>query len=226
MDQLQMTGHDTNAFCLEDLSFDTVILCDGDFPTHPIPLNVLHRASHLCCCDGAGRHCLEKGITPWAIVGDGDSLGSEFRLRHADLFHLVSEQDDNDQTKATRFCMKQGARSVAYLGSTGKREDHTLGNISLLVRYAREFHLRVVMLTDHGYFLPAQGRLSLKSFPRQQVSVFNVDCRQLSSQGLKWPITAFTSAWQGTLNEAEGHEVVIEGDGWFLVYATYEAKQA
>ena len=63
--------------------FDSVILCDGDFPSHPNALAVLRNASYLCCCDGAGMRCMEDhGITPDAIVGDGDSLPTEFKQRH------------------------------------------------------------------------------------------------------------------------------------------------
>ena len=74
---------------------------------------------------------------PDAIVGDGDSLPEALKQQYAHLLHLEDEQDYNDMTKATRFCMQRGARKIAYIGATGKREDHTLGNISLLAYYCK-----------------------------------------------------------------------------------------
>ena len=167
-------------------SFDAVVLCDGDYPSHAVALSILQHAKYLVCCDGAGMHYILHGGTPDAIVGDGDSLPDDFKRRYADLVHLVDEQDDNDQTKATRFCMKQGMRRIAYLGCTGKREDHTLCNISLIMRYMREWGLDVTMITDTGYFVPASGLQAFETFARQQVSIFNFGCTRLSAEGLKW----------------------------------------
>ena len=206
-------------------SFDAVILCDGDYPTHRVPLGILQSARLLVCCDGAGMNHILHGGTPHAIVGDGDSLPDDFKGRYADIFHPVDEQEDNDQTKATRFCMERGCRRIAYLGSTGRREDHTLGNISLLMRYRREFGLDVTMVTDNGYFTPAQGCQQFASFARQQVSIFNFGCTRLSGKGFKWSPYVYKEMWQGTLNEAVGDEVTLDGDGEYLVFRTFEAKE-
>ena len=84
--------------------FDAVILADGEFPTADIPLQILREANFLCCCDGAAAKAFAQGFMPDAIVGDGDSLTPEFKTRYAAIIHQESEQDDNDLTKATRFC--------------------------------------------------------------------------------------------------------------------------
>ena len=33
---------------MEKEEFDTVILCNGEFPTHPKSLEILHNAKYLC----------------------------------------------------------------------------------------------------------------------------------------------------------------------------------
>ena len=207
-------------------TFDAVILCDGDYPHHATPLGILGGARMLVCCDGAGMNHILHGGTPQAIVGDGDSLPDDFKRRYADILHLVSEQEDNDQTKATRFCLEHGATTIAYLGSTGKREDHALSNISLLMRYAREMNLRVTMVTDNGYFTPANGPASFESFEGQQVSIFNFGCSRLTGKGFKWAPYAYRELWQGTLNEAVGSSVQIDADGPYLIFRTFEKKQS
>ena len=205
-------------------TFDAVILCDGDYPSHPIPLSILNHAKYLVCCDGAGMNHILHGGTPDAIVGDGDSLPDDFKRRYADILHLVSEQEDNDQTKATRFCIAQGCHRIAYLGSTGKREDHALCNISLLMRYMRDFHLDVTMITDNGYFTPASGTSRFETFSHQQISVFNFGCKQLEGKGFKWNLYPYQEFWQGGLNEPLGNEVTIKADGDYLIFRTFEPK--
>lgn len=203
---------------------ETVIVGNGDFPSSGIPLGILRRARYVCCCDGAVEQVVSHGIIPDAIAGDGDSLSAEMRERFNGIIHLFDEQDDNDQTKATRFCAANGIRSIAYIGSTGRREDHTLGNISLLTRYMSEFGIEPVMVTDYGYFVPARGRMEFQSFRGQQVSVFNFGTKDMSSTGLKWDVYPFSSWWQGTLNEALGDSFTICSDGDYIVFRTFEGK--
>ena len=205
--------------------FDAVILCDGDYPSHPIAMSILQHAKYLVCCDGAGMKLILHGGTPNAIVGDGDSLPNDFKRRYADILHIVNEQEDNDQTKATRFCMAQGCHRIAYLGSTGKREDHALGNISLLMRYMKDFQLDVTMITDNGYFTPAIGIQNFESFSGQQISIFNFGCSSLTGKGFRWAPYPYQELWQGALNEALGEEVTIEADGNYLLFHTFDAKK-
>lgn len=119
-------------------SFDAVVLCDGDYPSHAVALSILQHAKYLVCCDGAGMHYILHGGTPDAIVGDGDSLPDDFKRRYADLVHLVDEQDDNDQTKATRFCMKQGMETHCLPGMHGQaRRPYALQHLADHAIYAR-----------------------------------------------------------------------------------------
>lgn len=222
-----MTNLVNNIFPLidADATFDAVILGNGDYPTHEVPLSILANASFLCCCDGAALQLMaHSDRLPDAIVGDGDSLPDSFKRDYARLLHLVNEQEDNDLTKATKYCAAQGYRRIAYIGTTGRREDHTLGNISLMVRYMKELSLDVTMITDYGWFVPAWGRSVFHSFVGQQLSIFNVDSRHIEGEGLGWKTYAYDQLWQGTLNEAKTDEVVLDADGMYLVFRTFSSK--
>ena len=121
----------------------------------------------------------EKGIHPNAIVGDLDSIPADLRKRYADRIHHVEDQEINDLSKSIRFAHAQGYREVLILGATGLREDHTLGNISLLMEYAPLFK-RVEMLSDYGLFTPILETTTFASYPGQQISIF----RSLSKRRL------------------------------------------
>ena len=206
-------------------SFDAVVLASGDFPTHTVPLALIGGARMLVACDSAGEDLLRRGITPTAIVGDCDSMSAAFRQQYKDIIHRVDEQDYNDLTKATRFCISRGCRSIAYVGCTGKREDHTLGNISLMNFFRRELHIAPMMFTDYGTFVPASGSTVFRTFARQQISIFNLSCTRLEGEGLRWQPYPFEAMWQGTLNEAMGDEVTLRGDADYIVFLTYERKE-
>ena len=197
--------------------FDAVILANGDFPQAEIPLDLLSRAPFVCVCDGAVNHYPLAD----AIVGDGDSVPENLR----DRLIQIEEQEDNDLTKATRYCLSKGMRRIAYLGATGQREDHTLGNISLIVRYVQEMGIEPLLATDYGWFVVAEGESTFESFKGQQVSIFNMTCNALSSEGLLWQAYPYRQWWQGTLNESAGDAFTLKGDGFYLVYRTYQAKE-
>jgi len=191
---------------------------------------ILRTAENLIVCDGALEDLLEYDIEPTAVVGDGDSLSEELKQRYAHIYHPISEQEFNDLTKATLFArshLKMDASThtrprFCYLGATGKREDHTLGNISLMLYYYRQLAIDPVMVTDYGYFVAASGTMRFESFPGQQVSIFNATCKELSSNGLKWDIFPFSELWQGTLNEALSNEFTIQADGDYIIYRTHK----
>ena len=202
-------------------AFEAVIIANGDFPTHPVPLEILHEACFVVACDGA----INKYSEAHAVVGDGDSTPTKYRER----LIQIDEQDDNDLTKATRYCLAHcpplcahhSPLRIAYLGATGKREDHSLGNIALLMRYYRDMGVEPVMFTDYGFFTPAQGDRTFESEPGQQVSIFNFGCTAIASEGLKWHSYAYREWWQGTLNEALSSHFSLHADGCYMVYQTY-----
>ena len=210
-----------------ETTYDAVILAAGDYPTHPVAQGILQHAPYIVCCDGAAQPLIHHGHMPNAIVGDGDSLPAHIKEQYPHLIHTVKEQEYNDLTKSTKFVIRELGTSdirIAYLGCTGQREDHTLGNISLMAFYHREFHIRPVMYTDHGVFFPALGTQTFPCFPRQQVSIFRVSGSSLTSEGLKWDAYPYNELWQGTLNEALANSFTIHSDGEYIIYRTYEEK--
>lgn len=200
---------------------EVVILADGDFPTGVVAAALLHNALRVVCCDGAAVRFTAQGGVPQAIVGDGDSLPAELRARYADCIVHVAEQESNDLTKAVRYCMEQGWREMVILGATGRREDHTLGNISLLLNYM-ELGVAVRMVTDYGLFDPVAGEVAVESYAGQQVSLFADRRAVIRGVGLKYPLPTHLSGWwSGTLNEALGDVFTLRVTEPSLLYRLF-----
>jgi len=200
---------------------DTVILANGEFPSHPIALSLLDNCKYLVCCDGAINNLVKAGKQPDAIVGDCDSLSEENLVRFAGIIHRIPEQETNDLTKAVHFCLQQGRTKLTILGATGKREDHTIANVSLLCEYMKDAD--VEMVTDYGIFTAIGTDSLFESKAGQQVSLFCIDRCRLTSYNLLYPIKdqIFTNWWQATLNESEDVEFRIDTDGRVIVYRVF-----
>ncbi len=210
-----------------------VILAAGDFPTHPVPLQVLREADFVVCCDSAYREIKneELGMKNYIVVGDGDSLSEQDKRQLGDRWLQIEEQDYNDLHKAMEYATEQFTihnSQFTIIGATGKREDHTIGNISYLVTFADEHPgADIEMLTDYGRFVAMTGGRNFASFPRQQVSIFTMEPNKpIYSDGLKWPLETFYARlwWQASLNEALGTEFSLRTEGQLVVFQTYEPK--
>ena len=206
-----------------DFEPEAVVVDAGDFPKSEFVLGMLTRCKNVVCCDGAANRYMEEMGVPWRIVGDCDSLSAECVEMYGHIIRQIAEQDTNDQTKAVTYLSERGFRRIAILGATGKREDHALGNISLLIEYARR-GLDVRIYSDFGVFVPMRDEIIIETEVRQQVSVFNFGADCIRAEGLRYPLYDFKQWWQGTLNEATGTEVRIECDGEMLVYVAFERK--
>lgn len=200
----------------------TVIIANGEFPTHPRPLSYIENANRIICLDGALEACLKNNITPDAIVGDGDSISTALRKQYAPLLHIFTDQETNDLTKAVTYCIKNGFLTIKIIAATGKREDHTLGNISLLLEYMSDCEIE--MITNYGIFTPISSTTVFKSIAGQQVSIFNLDGTPITSHNLKYPLNEYVldNLWKGTLNESLGKAFTIVTEGRTLVYQTFE----
>lgn len=200
-----------------------VIVADGLFPTHELPLKYLAEASLIVACDGASDTLLKHGIMPDAVVGDLDSVSDATREIVKKRLHEDKEQETNDLTKAVNFASSRGFKSIVVLGATGKREDHTIGNLALMLTYGET--LNIVTITDYGIYMPLQKSTILDTKPGQQISIFcNNPQAFVSSKGLKYSLDELQlkNWWMGTLNEAVETEVEIAfSEGQVLVGLMY-----
>ncbi|HBI81203.1 MAG TPA: thiamine diphosphokinase [Bacteroidales bacterium] len=201
-----------------------VILADGEFPSHTKPLNELLYAPILVCCDGAIEKLDSLAITPTALVGDLDSVKEPLKHKFKSIMYHDPDQNTNDLTKAVKWCLNQRIKNIVIVGATGKREDHTLGNIGLLCNYAR-MGAHVTMLTDTGTLKPLLASATIESYTGQQVSIFSPNNQTIiSTKNLKYPIVnqPLTELWMGTLNESLGKQFEITfSPGPLIIYQKY-----
>lgn len=202
---------------------DAVVVANGSFPQHSAALAILSHAQCIVCCDGAADKLIAHGIEPSYIIGDLDSVSDAIKQKHADKLIHIPEQDTNDQTKAVEWLIQNGYTYATILGATGQREDHTIGNISLLAEYSTKIEVRLI--TDYGIFTPVQNHAVFSSYSGQAVSIFSIYPHvAMRTHGLAYPIDnkILCAWWQGTLNKATDStfEIDIHG-GQCIVFQAF-----
>ena len=195
------------------------IIGNGSFPEAEYPRYLLDSADVRICCDGALVHMVEAGIVPDAVVGDMDSLPEDLKAEYAGIIVEVPDQDTNDQTKALKYLLEQypDVDSIHFLGATGRREDHTIGNMSLLMEYERMFHLQergidADMVSDYSTIFAVTDSCTLDVGEGRSFSIFTPDTSlRISSEGLQWPLddVVFDNWWKAELNRASADRVSL-----------------
>lgn len=199
----------------------TVIIANGRFPTHSLPLSCIERATYIVCSDGAANEFIKKGGKPDAIVGDCDSISKENRERYANILFPNKDQETNDLTKSVQFCVERGSKEIVIVGGTGKREDHTIANISLLADYISI--VDIVMITNWGVFTPIKSTTEFKSYKGEKVSIFSIDQVKLTTENLQYPLNnrVLNNWWEGSLNISLADSFKIRTTGRTIVYQAY-----
>lgn len=206
------------------MASSAIIIAKGTFPHHPIPLSFIQEAEFIVCCDGAADEFIAHEGIPSAIVGDGDSISPANRERFQEILHINKDQETNDLTKSLTFCAQKGIQDIIIVGGTGRREDHTLGNISLLAEYiTMEKISTVIMATNWGIFTPIQSNKVFKSFKGEAVSLFSIDKEPITTYNLEYSINnrVLTNWWQGSLNVSLGDSFTVETQGRVIVFQAY-----
>ena len=192
-----------------------VIICKGEFPKREYPLYLIQSADYIICCDGAAAtYDRRQGKIfgherkPDAVIGDLDSISPAMKRKYADVLVKVDEQNYNDLNKAVRYALTRydDIDSIHILGAGGMREDHTVGNLSYLMEYAKELDgLKERVILDGINVRP-----ELHIGEGREISIFSADnTLKIKSEGLTWKTddVVFDNWWKATLNKACADEV-------------------
>ncbi len=204
-----------------------VIICDGVFPKKEYPRYLIQNADYIACCDGAFGAYLRRMDAifgcerlPDVVIGDMDSISPRLKKEYEALIVVDQNQDNNDQTKAVEYVLENVSdiSEIHILGATGKREDHSIANISLLMEYMRNYGLEekgiyLDMISDFSTAIPITDSISLDCGVGRRISIFTPDPGlRIKSKGLVWPLddVIFDNWWKASLNKASADTVYLE----------------
>ena len=105
----------------------------------------------ILCADGGADHAFRLGVVPTGIAGDLDSVNPEillqFQEQGVEIRKYSPVKDEADTQITLNWAFEFGPSEVLLLGCTGKRLDHTLANIHMLLRGAIR-GVRVILVNE------------------------------------------------------------------------------
>ena len=172
-------------------------------------------------CDCGLDHVDGLGRAPDLIVGDFDSHPAPDLA--AETITLPREKDDTDTVYAVKEALRRGYEQFLLLGVIGGRLDHTLGNVSILLRLD-SLGMSAMAVDDYGE-LAVVSREPVRVPDRfRYFSLLNIDglARGVTIRGAKYPLDGaeITSEYQyGVSNEVlpGGTAEITVGEGRLLL---------
>jgi thiamine pyrophosphokinase len=134
-----------------------LIIANGAACSKELLGQLLEWSPFVVVLDSAMDRVLDLGIKVDVLLGDFDRdfdpnfyKDAQFPL---EIIH-TPDQDKTDLEKAFDFLIERGHKAVNVIWATGRRADHTITNITNIVRYRNI--LKIVILDDHSkiFLLP------------------------------------------------------------------------
>lgn len=164
----------------------SVIFCNGALSLAPQHLSALiASADLLIAADGGYHHLKSLSITPNIIIGDMDSIDVKDHPT-IETIRFDSNKNQTDTELAIIEALNRGSKKITLLAATGRRLDHTIGNIELIKKYAG-----LVSLIENDRTLVAlkgPATLQLNGEVGKIVSLFSAEtrCPCITTSGLKY----------------------------------------
>jgi thiamine pyrophosphokinase len=193
-----------------------IIVADGDIRSGAAVQRALIRATEsgadepvlVVAADGGASKAEQIGLSPNAVVGDGDSLdprvAERLRVAGAEVIVYPVDKDESDTELAVHEALGRGATSLVILGGLGgKRAEHTVANLLLLTLPALA-GLDVALVdgptTIRAMGLSGPDAMTLDGAPGDYVSLLPLteEVRGVTTTNLRFPLADATLQQGGT----------------------------
>jgi len=190
-----------------------LVIANGDPPRKQRLQSLAREANVIICADGGANIALKSGIVPDVIVGDLDSIHAEALVK----FHRVpTHEDRDDQTtdleKAILWAIKAKFDRITVAGATGKRIDHSAGNLGVLAKYYPDAIIRFV--DDLGEISYVGRELVFEAKKGDVVSLIPLSrCEGIITKGLRYALEGEAlelGVREGTSNVVDSSSVSIK----------------
>ena len=190
---------------------------------------VLKEVDFLICADGGANYAALSGFVPNLLIGDLDSILPENLNQCAKAGCVIErypcEKDETDLelalSRAEERARLVGQTDIWLYGATGKRIDHFLGNVALMLAYAKKGYRVRLVDPEHEMWI-LEGREEIRGTLGQELSLISLSEKAIvTTEGLCYPLqrgVLFQDSPRGVSNVFLGEEAVVKvHEGWVMV---------
>ncbi|MCF0201886.1 MAG: thiamine diphosphokinase [Bacteroidaceae bacterium] len=109
-----------------------VVVSGADIQKYDDIRKYLRNDDYFIFCDSGLKHLDRLNVSPDLIIGDFDSY--ERPETSVETIVLPREKDDTDSVFGVKEGIRRGFSDFVLIGMVGQRFDHTMGNVSILLK--------------------------------------------------------------------------------------------
>jgi thiamine pyrophosphokinase len=133
-----------------------LLIANGEACDSVITQSLLEWSPTVIVLDGAIDRVVASGIKVDILIGDFDSGEEHLEEIQESQFPIkivhTPDQEKTDLEKGIEYLISQGYPAVNIIWATGKRMDHTLANVTNIIKYQEK--IKIVMLDDYSRITP------------------------------------------------------------------------
>ena len=203
-----------------------IIFANGDLPDLEKARALLRDDDFIIAADGGTRHALMLGLVPNVIVGDLDSLPSNFEPStfNGEIVLYPKDKNETDLELAIQHALTLNPEQVIILAALGGRLDQTLGNIALISDQFIIHHSSFTISLDDGieevFFCREQVQINGASGDTVSLIPWQGEVTGIITTGLKWPLqneTLYPNKTRGISNVMTGDTATVQIKSGFLL---------
>ncbi|WP_185870523.1 thiamine diphosphokinase [Blattabacterium cuenoti] len=138
--------------------------------------------------NGAFSYLKKLGIEVDCVIGDFDSLKKNVYNLDNKFFFEIDDPNYTDFDKALKIIYQKGYFNINVWGSSGKEQDHFLGNLSTALKYKKKLSI-IFHDNYHSYFFSGKKNFFYQK-KNKKISLFPFPkVEGLSTHGLKYSLT-------------------------------------
>ncbi|GAA0121491.1 MAG: thiamine diphosphokinase [Clostridium argentinense] len=171
------------------------IVSGGKAPSKEILESYIEKGYEIIAAD-SGANCLyQYGITPKILLGDFDSIDKKvlnYFKEKTEILTVPSEKDFTDTDLALNIAIEHKSEEVVFLGCTGSRMDHFLGNLCVLYRALKE-NIKAYIVDENNSItmINTPTTISGKKGDCFSLIAFKEDVKNLTIKGAKYELNSY-----------------------------------
>ena len=196
-----------------------LIIANGESCDQELLGQLLEWSPFVVVLDQAIYRVLDLGIKIDVWLGDFDQKHDIESIRQAqepiEIVHTPN-QNKTDLEKAIDFLLERGFPAANIVWATGRRADHTITNVTNIVRYKND--IKLVIFDDYSKIFPLQGKFEKWYAAGTPISLIPVGIVEgVKTSGLKYNLKTESL----TLGHRTGSSNEAEKDGMVSISATH-----
>lgn len=198
-----------------------LVLLNGEPPSSELLIEKAANSEFIVCADGAAEWAYPI-VKIDALVGDMDSMDSNHPIFGSckEIVRLPCEKDETDAQVAVLLCAQRGADEICILGALGKRLDHALGNVQLLV-LLHKMNINAVIEDDVNAVFCVNGTKHFFGKRGDLLSIIPLgENVRATTKNLKYPLNSYNLQLEkplGISNVFLSENAQVETEGYSII---------